>query len=57
MNLGQIELLRLLCPPEMRRDLCVVGDDDQAIYGFRGSDERAFARFAEIWETTQRVRS
>nr|MCU0689001.1 ATP-dependent helicase [Phycisphaerales bacterium] len=36
-------------------DLCVVGDDDQAIYGFRGSDERAFARFAALWPTSTRV--
>jgi len=49
-NLGQIELLRLLCPPEQPGDLCVVGDDDQAIYAFRGSDERAFGRFADIWK-------
>ncbi|MFM9995805.1 MAG: ATP-dependent helicase [Phycisphaerales bacterium] len=46
---GQIELLRLLCPPERKPDLCVVGDDDQSIYGFRGADDRAFARFADIW--------
>ncbi len=46
---GQIELLRLLCPPKHNPDLCVVGDDDQSIYGFRGADDRAFAHFEAIW--------
>jgi DNA helicase-2/ATP-dependent DNA helicase PcrA len=51
-NPGQIELLRLLAPPGSGirgPDLCVVGDDDQAIYRFRGADEQAFARFAKVW--------
>lgn len=48
-NPAQIELLRLLSPPERRPDLCVVGDDDQAIYAFRGADPRAMAQFGKIW--------
>ncbi|MEO1583694.1 MAG: ATP-dependent DNA helicase [Planctomycetota bacterium] len=48
-NGAQLELLRLLAPPSPSRDICVVGDDDQAIYGFRGSDTRAFEHFAETW--------
>jgi DNA helicase-2/ATP-dependent DNA helicase PcrA len=47
-NAGQIELIRLLAG-EGQPDLCVVGDDDQAIYAFRGADERAFQRFQRIW--------
>jgi DNA helicase-2/ATP-dependent DNA helicase PcrA len=47
-NRAQIELIRLLAPNDSC-DLCVVGDDDQAIYGFRGADERAFFRFARLW--------
>ncbi len=49
-NRAQIEMLRLLCPPERNPDLAVVGDDDQAIYAFRGADERAFDHFSHIWE-------
>ncbi|MBL9031438.1 MAG: ATP-dependent helicase [Phycisphaerae bacterium] len=56
-NTGQIEWLRLLAPPSERRppDLCVVGDDDQAIYMFRGADDRAMARFAQVWPGAARV--
>lgn len=49
LNLAQIGLVRALAPPERQPDLVVVGDDDQAIYEFRGADDRAFARFASIW--------
>ncbi|MHB9023807.1 MAG: UvrD-helicase domain-containing protein [Armatimonadota bacterium] len=42
-NVLQYLLLRLLCPPGS--DLCVIGDPDQAIYGFRGADVGYFLRF------------
>lgn len=48
-NGAQLELLKLLAPPAASTDICVVGDDDQAIYGFRGSDTRAFDHFAHVW--------
>lgn len=58
-NPAQIELLRLIAPPKLPSgkppDLCVVGDDDQAIYGFRGSDPHAFTRFAEIWTNPKTI--
>lgn len=54
-NSGQIDLIRSLCPPERNPDLCVVGDDDQSIYGFRGADDRAFAHFDAIWHGSRTV--
>ncbi len=45
-NAAQYRLVRLLAPAERSTNLCAVGDPDQAIYGFRGSDPSYFARFA-----------
>jgi DNA helicase-2/ATP-dependent DNA helicase PcrA len=36
--------------------LFVIGDPDQAIYGFRGSDRRFFLRFTEDYPSAQQVR-
>ena len=44
-NTAQYELVRLLAA--LRRNLFVVGDEDQSIYGFRGADYRNVARFRE----------
>lgn len=44
-NPAQEELIRLLTGPEV--ELCVVGDDDQAIYQWRGSDVRNIVEFAD----------
>ncbi|MBL1216852.1 MAG: ATP-dependent helicase [Planctomycetes bacterium] len=49
-NIAQLELLKCIAGPD--HDLCVVGDDDQAIYGFRGSVQTGFRRFADNWPTT-----
>lgn len=54
-NGAQLAFLKELSPPTVSRDLCVVGDDDQAIYGFRGSDDRAFQHFTEIWTDARTV--
>jgi uncharacterized protein (TIGR00375 family) len=42
-NFGQYRLLRALTAKAGQ--VCVIGDPDQAIYGFRGSDIRYFQRF------------
>ena len=40
----QYRLVQLLAPPSS--NLCVIGDPNQAIYGFRGGDAACFTRFA-----------
>jgi uncharacterized protein (TIGR00375 family) len=45
-NFAQYALMRLLAPGNSS-ELCVIGDPDQAIYGFRGSDRRFIGRFLE----------
>ena len=37
-------------------ELFVIGDPDQSIYGFRGSDERCFARLEEDYPQLQTIR-
>jgi superfamily I DNA/RNA helicase len=64
-NAVQLEMARLLTGP--RRNICVVGDDDQSIYAFRGADvgnilefERHFPgatviRLEQNYRSTQRI--
>ncbi|MFO7709753.1 MAG: UvrD-helicase domain-containing protein [Desulfobacterales bacterium] len=45
-NHGQYRIIRALVPPgACVRNLCVIGDPDQSIYGFRGSDPSYFLNF------------
>jgi uncharacterized protein (TIGR00375 family) len=47
LNQGQYRIIRALAPPRnSRSDISIIGDPDQSIYGFRGSDTRYFTRFS-----------
>ena len=47
-NHGQYRIVRALVPRgSSDRNLCVIGDPDQSIYGFRGSDVGYFTRFVD----------
>jgi len=56
-NVAQFELLRLLAGsgPGMAY-VCVVGDDDQSIYRFRGAEVRNILRFQDIFPGTDMIR-
>ena len=50
----QYRLLTLLAPAN--GNLCVIGDPDQAIYGFRGADASCFERFKRDYPAAKVVR-
>jgi DNA helicase-2/ATP-dependent DNA helicase PcrA len=54
LNSVQVDIVRALRPDG--RGLTVVGDDAQAIYGFRGSDAQHLRDLAHQWPTTTVVR-
>ncbi len=57
LNHGQYRIIKALAPPNAsKRNLCVIGDPDQAIYGFRGSDVRYFTRFVDDYPATAVIR-
>ena len=53
-NTAQFELVRLLA--EANRNLCVVGDDDQSIYKFRGANIRNILDFEKEYPDAKVVR-
>ncbi|MCI9489535.1 MAG: DNA helicase PcrA [Dorea sp.] len=53
-NFVQFELIRLLS--SRYRNLCVVGDDDQSIYKFRGADIKNILNFEKVFEDASVVK-
>jgi len=53
-NVCQLELLKLIGGE--RRNVCAVGDDDQAIYGWRGAEVKNILRFDRHFPGTKEVR-
>jgi len=51
LNYAQYRLIRVLAPGNA--DLCVIGDPDQSIYGFRGADAVYFHRFVTDYPTAR----
>lgn len=52
-NRVQYDILRMLALPE--NNLFVVGDDDQAIYGFRGADPEIMFQFLRDYPETEQI--
>ena len=53
-NGAQLQLLRLLAEPH--RNICVVGDDDQSIYAWRGADVKNILDFEEHFAGAQVIK-
>ncbi|MDR2783404.1 MAG: ATP-dependent helicase [Treponema sp.] len=53
-NVAQFTLLKELCGPETY--VCVVGDDDQSIYRFRGAEVRNIIEFPDRFPNTDIIR-
>ena len=57
LNPAQYRIIRALAPDDDAvRDLCVIGDPDQSIYGFRGSDVTLFNRFKNDYPNSAEIK-
>ena len=52
-NRVQYDVIRMLAEPE--QNLFAVGDDDQAIYGFRGADAKLMFQFRKDYPTAKQI--
>jgi superfamily I DNA/RNA helicase len=57
LNPAQYRIIRALAPDsDAVRDLCVIGDPDQSIYGFRGSDVTLFNQFKKDYPNSAEIK-
>ncbi len=54
-NIAQYLLLKLLCPPELKPNLTVVGDDSQAVYKFRGASVSNILTFMQDYKRAKEI--
>ncbi|MGI5828166.1 MAG: ATP-dependent helicase, partial [Patescibacteria group bacterium] len=54
-NFAQLQLIKLLAPPGKKANLTVVGDDDQAIYAFRGSSVHNILDFKKHYPEAKEI--
>lgn len=54
-NYAQFELIKLFAPSKTSPELVVVGDDDQAIYKFRGASLSNILEFKKIYKKAKEV--
>jgi DNA helicase-2/ATP-dependent DNA helicase PcrA len=54
-NYAQFQLIQQLAPPEKHPQLTVVGDDDQAIYKFRGASISNILTFKSLYQDAKEV--
>ena len=52
LNFGQYELAKLI---SRGKNIVVIGDPDQSIYGFRGSDNTYFKHFEDDWPGCEKI--
>ncbi|MEN9327522.1 MAG: hypothetical protein RI947_330 [Candidatus Parcubacteria bacterium] len=54
-NIAQYMLIKMLCPPEIKPRLTVVGDDSQAIYKFRGASVSNILNFMKDYSDAHQI--